>query len=233
MINLSKRLEKLSSIIKPSDSFADIGTDHGFVPFYLLENNIVNKAYIADISKKCLAKADKFFAGKFSKRAEFILSDGLKKFDENNIIPDRVLIAGMGGLLISQIISASFELAKRVKEFILQPMQGPEYLREYLLSHGFSIDEEYVIFDKKYYQIMVCHYTGTVQSRKTYIIGENILGDTDDKSSFLEYNIMYRRNIIKELKKSNSMENQRIKDKISLLKNEINIFEEKKFAKNK
>ena len=93
-----------------------------------------------------------------SRNIEAVLSNGLLKID----VPQRcdIVIAGMGGELISDIISAAKDRIGKDVRLILQPMTRPEHLRLFLSQNGFEIISELLCEEGKIYQVIVCRYTG-------------------------------------------------------------------------
>lgn len=156
---ISKRLNKISSHIK-GKRMADIGTDHGLVPIFLIENKIVDYAIAADISKPSLQKAIDLAKEK-NIELDARLGDGMEVLKTEDGI-ETVVIAGMGGVLIGEILSAS-EISKNVR-LILQPMQGSKELRKYLFENGYEIVDEDVVFeDDRYFEIIVAEYDGKIR----------------------------------------------------------------------
>ena len=156
---ISKRLNKISSHIK-GKRMADIGTDHGLVPIFLIENKIVDYAIAADISKPSLQKAIDLAKEK-NIELDARLGDGMEVLKPEDGI-ETVVIAGMGGVLIGEILSAS-EISKNVR-LILQPMQGAKELRKYLFENGYEIIDEDVVFeDDRYFEIIVAEYDGKIR----------------------------------------------------------------------
>ena len=149
MIKLSDRLSIIANEIERGETVADIGTDHGFLPIYLWENNICPKVIMADISKGSLEKArtncleahpDMVF--------DLRLGDGIKVLENGEV--DAVSIAGMGGILMTEILGADLEKTKSFKKFILQPRNNVGYLRYWLLANGFEIKNEQLVREGKY-----------------------------------------------------------------------------------
>ena len=156
---ISKRLNKISSHIK-GKRMADIGTDHGLVPIFLIENKIVDYAIAADISKPSLQKAIDLAKEK-NIELDARLGDGMEVLKTEDRI-ETVVIAGMGGVLIGEILSAS-EISKNVR-LTLQPMQGARELRKYLFENGYEIIDEDVVFeDDRYFEIIVAEYDGNIR----------------------------------------------------------------------
>lgn len=157
-MKLTKRLEEISKIIDKGSRIADIGTDHGYLPISLLESDTVPFAILSDINKGPLENAScevkkRNLLDKISLR----LGGGLSVLKEDEV--DEIIIAGMGGLLISEIIQNDYNICKKAKKLVLQPMQAQEELRKYLLNNNFEIIGEYITNeDFRIYQIIVAKY---------------------------------------------------------------------------
>lgn len=153
-MKLSKRLEAIASFVKKNSIVADIGTDHGYIPAYLVKNNISQFVIGTDISPGSLEKIIEFIAiNKLEGKVEARLGDGLKVIKPFEV--DTVIIAGMGGLLIQDILEKNIEVANSISNFIFQPMIASDELRRYLLNNNYKIiDEELVREDNRFYEII-------------------------------------------------------------------------------
>ena len=96
------RLDKILSLSDPVHTMADIGTDHGFVPYLFLKENLAQKAIAIDISEPSLNKAKELLKN-LQKDYDCRLGDGLKALKKEEC--QAIIIAGMGGALISWIES--------------------------------------------------------------------------------------------------------------------------------
>lgn len=155
MIRLSNRLQSVADFVSSNSIVADIGTDHGLLPVYLILNDIAKKVIATDISKPSLNKtvllAEQY---KLKDRIECRVGNGLKVIRPYEA--DTVIIAGMGGVLMSEILSDSKIVSDSVLSFILQPMTADVELRSYLFNEGFVIQNEKLSFDsEKYYHTML------------------------------------------------------------------------------
>lgn len=154
MVNLSKRMEAIVSLVDSAESVCDVGCDHGFVSIALLERNIVSHAVLMDVNKGPLehAKENASVYG-VSSRAEFILSDGLKKYTKG--LSDTLIIAGMGGPLIQRILLESFDKLSDFNSLIFSPQSEIGSFRIFLYENGFTIIDEDMVFEEdKFYQII-------------------------------------------------------------------------------
>lgn len=151
---LTPRLLKIAEMAEGGENIADIGTDHAYVPIYLLLCLGAKYAIAADINKGPLERADaniKKYG--LEERIKTRLSDGLKEFSENDA--DTVIIAGMGGTLIAKILGDSPQMKKENITFVLQPMTAEEELRKYLVQNGYYIvDEKMAQEGEKLYTVM-------------------------------------------------------------------------------
>ena len=139
-MKLSKRLQTIADFVKKGAVVADIGTDHAHIPIYLIKNNIISKAYACDINKGPLEKAKENINYYGVKNIELRLSNGLEKLKTDEA--DTVIIAGMGGELITDILEKGRRFFESKRKFILSPHTKIDEVRKFLLSNGFEITKE-------------------------------------------------------------------------------------------
>ncbi|MBO4898459.1 MAG: SAM-dependent methyltransferase [Clostridia bacterium] len=150
---MTPRLYALASGIGRGASLADIGTDHAYLPIYLAQNGIIKSAVAADINRGPLLRAEENIRDfGLQEKIKTVLSNGFLSVDENSF--DTGVVAGMGGLLISEILKR----APRGKRYILQPMKSSPDLHEFLFLNGFRIENETLAKEgNKFYNIIsVC-----------------------------------------------------------------------------
>ena len=145
---LNKRLKAVSELIEPCDILIDVGSDHGFLPLYLLLNNKINRAVIGEINQGPLDQAKKNFEKYTDLNVEFVLSDGLRNFNKPL---DCTVIAGMGFETIQHIITQDIEKFKKVSQIIIQSNTKNDRLREFLNDNNFWIMDETIVKDRKYF----------------------------------------------------------------------------------
>lgn len=152
---LTARLQKIADQVTIGYRVADIGTDHGYIPIYLLKNKISPFVIAGDINKKPLKRAeDNIKNHNLSCSIEVRLGSGLSILKLNEV--DTAIIAGMGGLLIIELLENSKEIAQNLKALILQPMQAQPELRKYLANNGFIIEKDILVKeDRHIYEIIV------------------------------------------------------------------------------
>lgn len=159
-INLKKRLRAVASFVRQGSLPADIGTDHAYLPIWLIKNKIVTDAIACDINRKpCIRAENNINKYKLQSNINVIQSNGLRAIE--GFAPTDIIIAGMGGDLIIRIIDESEYLKNLSVRLILQPMTRLPKVREYLTNNGFDIvGESMVEEDDRIYQIICAEYIG-------------------------------------------------------------------------
>ena len=156
---LDNRLKSVSEFVDKCNVFMDIGTDHGYLPISLLENNVIKSAILTDINKGPLENS-KNNVEKFglANKCKFILTNGVQGVDCAQHI-DVCSICGMGGEIISEIIQEGSPVFKSVDSIILQPMTNYLSLKIFLTKSNYTIIDEKIVKDKHlYYNIIKCRY---------------------------------------------------------------------------
>jgi len=155
---MSPRMIMIAESIEPCIRVFDTGSDHAFIPIFLIQNKICKLAVASDVrigpvnvAKKNISKFN------MEKKISTSLCDGI----ENARDFDCIVIAGMGGQLICDILDREQDIAKSAEQLVLQPMNAPEKLRKYLWDNGFSIYSENLCSEKnKVYNVICVRYTG-------------------------------------------------------------------------
>lgn len=137
-ISLPKRLLAAAGLINKNSAVADIGTDHGFLPIWLVQNGICLKPIACDLREGPLSQARKF-ACKYGvdKSISFRLGDGLDQVSPDEI--DTIVIAGMGGETIINILKAATWLFDGEYSLILQPQSKLPELMQWLNETGWTV----------------------------------------------------------------------------------------------
>lgn len=157
-MELSKRLKKIAEHVDKCGSIADIGTDHGYIPIYLVKEGICKKAIASDINKGPIekAKVNVVFEG-VSDKVKCLLGPGLNPLKVGEV--DGVILAGMGGNLTRDILLNDMDKVKKYDFLILQPAQNPEVLREFLYKNNYEILDEDLIKDEgRFYELFKVKY---------------------------------------------------------------------------
>lgn len=153
-MELSKRLTAVASLVTAGMKILDIGTDHGYIPIYLVKKGIIPGAVAMDVNEGPLKRArQNICLNGLEDKISTRISDGFGAVFPGEA--DAALIAGMGGGLIIRILSEGAGAVAGLKECILQPQSEIEKVRAFLLKEGFLfIAEDMVLEDGKYYPMM-------------------------------------------------------------------------------
>lgn len=153
-MELSKRLQAVANLVSAGVTLADVGTDHGYVPIYLIQTGKCSCAIAMDVNQGPLLRAKSHIEEQgVSEQIDTRLSDGVKHLSEGEV--ECVVIAGMGGALTVKILEQGENIFRSLKEFVLQPQSEIWKVREYLCKKGYLIiDEDMVLEEGKFYPMM-------------------------------------------------------------------------------
>ena len=160
MVKISNRLTTAAALVTQGYTLADVGTDHGYIPIYLLQQKKIPSAIAMDINEGPLERAKEHIA-LYGLQAyiQTRLSDGVAALKPGEV--EAVLIAGMGGGLIMHILKDGEKVCQSAKELILQPQSEIERVREFLREEGYTILAEDMVYeDGKFYPMMKVQYQG-------------------------------------------------------------------------
>ncbi|MBQ2902941.1 MAG: SAM-dependent methyltransferase [Clostridia bacterium] len=188
MLNLSERMLMAARMVRKGSSVADIGTDHAYLPAYLILNGISPKALACDVRKGPLENAGKTVEHYgIEKEITLRLSDG---FDEiEPFEADDFIMCGMGGTLMEQLVSRTYWLKDKRKRIIVQPQSHAEDIRRFFVENGFEILFEDACIDSgKLYCAMAAEYTGEITVKPLSYIYSGELSKCQKKEAklFLE-----------------------------------------------
>jgi tRNA (adenine22-N1)-methyltransferase len=208
-MKLSKRLETVASFVTEGSNIADIGTDHGYIPIYLVEEGRCPHAIAMDVRKGPLERAKAHIAeAGLEERIEVRLSDGLKALKAEEA--DCIVIAGMGGELVMRIMEDGRHMWGTVRQWVLSPQSDLDKVRRFLEEEEFSIVQETMIKeDGKYYTVMsVSREAKPSQSGYTeaeYRYGKLLIDEKNQVlCEFLQKEQCQLKSILEELKKQSS-----------------------------
>ena len=161
MVSLSPRLAAAAKLLDGGKTVADVGTDHAYIPAYLIQSGKCTCAIASDIGEMPLENARKTLQ-KYGLESVVLLrlSDGLK-----NIRPEEaeeICICGMGGTLIAEILTAAPWVCRPGMHRVLQPMTHSEDVRAYLCQNGFAVRREVCVTesDRRVYCCISADWTG-------------------------------------------------------------------------
>lgn len=211
-MNLYGRMKAIVEYIDSDKSVIDVGTDHAYIPIYLALNNRNTNITATDINYMPLKIAAKNIAkhGLLNK-INLIYTNGLNNINKD--ICEEIIIAGMGGELIADIINKCSWINSNKHHLILQPMSKPEYLRNFLVYHNFQLlSETPVIDNNKIYTVISCKFNPEnklkINNKLYYVIGE-IPQHNNSQTKFIYLNYQYNR-LSKILSNLNNIKNHSI-----------------------
>ena len=216
LFSLDNRLRLCADFVRDNSTLADIGTDHAYLPIWLVTNGKIKSALACDINEGPLSfgKAD-VQRYNLSDKITLRLSDGLKNVKEDEA--SDIVIAGMGGELIVKILSECNWAKTKDKNFVLQPMTKCEILIPWLYENGFEIMEQKACeSDKKHYTVMKVQYTGNAQSVSKSFCYMGKLDVTDENS------LLYLKHAVSHLQKR-ALGDKSLCDVISDIKGACNL----------
>ncbi len=210
-MKLTPRLKTIADLIPEGARVCDVGSDHGYLVAYLVEENKVSKAIASDINQGPVDNAlSTFKENNLAGQIEVRLGGGLEPYEPKEL--DVAVIAGMGGMLIRDIIKDELPLAKSLEFLILQPMTQQSELRRWLVENEFEIFNERNIREgNKYYEIFCVRPGRTVLTDIVqYEIGFHKTQEALDPvqckefAAFLEHKICKYKIITKEIAQKGS-----------------------------
>lgn len=153
-MELSRRLQAVADLVSEGLVVADIGTDHGYIPIYLVNNQKSPRAFAMDVNQGPILRAKEHIAAYgLSDMIETRLSDGVRALKLGEC--QSVVVAGMGGALTIRIMEDGKDIFRSLEEFVLQPQSELEKVRRYLNENGYCvIKEDMVLEDGKFYPMM-------------------------------------------------------------------------------
>ena len=164
MVKISERLRTAAGLIGEGERLADVGTDHGYVPIYLVERKHIPSAIAMDIRTGPLERAREHI--RMYGMEDYIqtrLSDGVAALKPGEA--DTILIAGMGGGLVKHILESGRVICEQAHGLVLQPQSELPKVRRFLMENGYVTErEEMVMEDGKYYPMMRVHFDASAVS---------------------------------------------------------------------
>ena len=188
---LSARLLSALPYLKKGGAVIDVGTDHAYLPIYLVGQHISSRALACDINRGPIESAERnIAAAHLTKKIDTLCTDGLHGAE--NFDADDILIFGMGGELIIRILSEAPWIKNANIGLVLQPMTRAHLLRRWLLENGFEIVGETITLEDRYYQTIAARYCGKVEeyTEEELLLGRlNIQNQAPHLAGFIEHEI--------------------------------------------
>lgn len=202
-MELSKRLQAVADLLSEGLRVADVGTDHGYIPIYLVETGKCPSALAMDINEGPILRAKEHIERHgLQDKITVRRSDGVKALKIGEC--DSVNIAGMGGALAIRIMEDGRDIFKSLQEFVLQPQSELDKVRQYLCKNEYRIvDEDMVLEDGKYYPMMkVVNAQPEEYSNAEFQYGKKLLEKKHPVlKQFLEKEELAKKQIIENLER--------------------------------
>ena len=230
---IPKRMLAIANLVDNSKVLADVGCDHAYISINLLENGKAERIIASDLREGPLNIAkDNIKLEGFEERIETRLCAGLCGYEAGEV--DTILISGMGGMLVKEILSESIDVVRRADTLILEPQSDLRVVRAYLKDIGFEIiDEDMLNEGGKYYQIMKA-----VKSKERMEVCEDIGAMAENEFGpilikkkhpvLLEF-LKKRKNHYERLLQNKSFltsQSATNNDRIAIIENELNMVKE-------
>ncbi|MBQ9993056.1 MAG: SAM-dependent methyltransferase [Firmicutes bacterium] len=161
-INLSPRLSSVASFVLPGKPCADIGTDHGRLPVYLIANDICPKVIAADQTETNILPARELIKLlDMEDRIEIRVGDGLEVLQPKEAAT--IVLSGMGGNSIKAILKGHESITLTAQRLVLQPQRATHLLRRYLAKSGWQIVDEDIVHDGDFYYEIIAAEKGRME----------------------------------------------------------------------
>lgn len=226
---MNLRLNTLAKMVDPGSRVADIGTDHAYLPIELVKRGIVDYAIASDVAQGPLnnAKNDIASAG-LSEQIETRLGSGLETITHQDQI-DTVVIAGMGGKLMTEILDAAFVKGYQFPTLVLEPNVGEAGVRHWLMKHNYQIVAEELMAEAGHtYELIKAVLTEQKHelTEKEIFFGPLIL-QVKNPVFYQKWKrqLAYNQKLLQNLNKAKQKDEERINEiqhQIDLIKEELN-----------
>lgn len=234
---ISRRLQALCDMVTPGRTVVDVGCDHGFVSIYLVQRGISPSVLAMDVRTGPLSRAKEHIAEYgLTDYISTRLSDGLKEFQDGEA--QSLICAGMGGRLMTRILTESRGKARNLQELILQPQSELPEFRRFLRAEGYELMDENILYEEgKYYFLMKVRYSGqsnavvdleNLEEQGTTIGNTNILQEKYGElllerrapvlKAYLEENLQNMERIAGDLE---SNDNERARNRLVEIREEV------------
>lgn len=230
-VKLSKRLKTVATFVSKGAYLADIGSDHGYLPCYICQHDDDAKAIASEVRKGPFLRTKETVEHyQLSERIDVRLGDGLSVLTEQDPITD-IVIAGMGGSLITQILTDGKSLLRYVNKIIVQPNNNAQRIRKFFIDNQLTLTSETILEENnQIYEILVAEtkklqspYDDTISLEKQLFFGPFLMSE---KSAVFKKKWQFEKEkITKILIQLRSNEAQNV-DKIKLFQNQLHWIEE-------
>ena len=161
-IKLNERLLSVAKLVLPGQMAADIGTDHSYLPVYLIVNGICPSVIATEKAHGPFNNACQLVELlSLNRHIDMRFGSGLTVLKPGEAAT--ITMAGMGGYVIRDILETSLEVAAASQRLVLQPQKNGPMLRQYLQGSGWCIVAEDIAFDHGFYYEVIAAEPGDMQ----------------------------------------------------------------------
>ncbi len=222
-IRLDSRLSAVADLVREEKTVADIGTDHAYLLAYLLQQGKIESGIAADLRKGPLENARKTLldCGELD-RVCLVLSDGLDELKKGDC--EDIVIAGMGGILIKEILERTPWVYDESIHIVAQPMTHAEVLRRFFLENGFKILKESSATDgKRYYCIISVQYDGKKREAEEWYtyVGELLKNRDEVSQTYIKKTVAALDKKLEAMKKADIENIGSLESTVAILKQKI------------
>lgn len=222
---LTPRLAEAASYVRAGKCVVDIGTDHAYLPIWLIQSGRCPRAIATDLKEGPLARAsNNAYRYRVQTKLSLRLCDGLQGVQPEEA--DDIVIAGMGGELIAQILDRAPWVKHSSKNLILQAMSSAEDLRKYLRENGFAIKKETAVRDSGHvYTVINAGYTGVPEPERAGMdyVGKLDLEHSPEAREYVQRQLRHLNNrLLGQQYRRNAEETAHIQQNIDALRAMLN-----------
>jgi len=168
-MGLAKRLAAIAAYVPAGSVAADIGTDHAFLPVFLVQEGICARVIATDIKPGPFAAAQRRVAeAKLTGKIDLRLGNGLEALQPGEA--GVLVLAGMGGNTIREILAAAPDVTRAAGRLVLQPMADPGDLRAWLVSNGWRISDERLVEDSGKIYVVIMAEPGREETSDPFLL---------------------------------------------------------------
>ena len=223
ILNLKGRLKLIADKVPKCNVLADIGTDHAYIPIYLVQNGVCQKAIASDVKIGPVKMAiNNISLYKLSEKIETRLGNGLDTIEINEA--DSIIIAGMGGTLLTELLEANKPKTVNADTLVLQPMNDLHVVRKWLYDNAFEIyDEEMVAEGPKMYFVLSAKFTGNKKQYSDFelYVGQRLIEKKDPLlGAYCRMKVQQIDRVLEqleEMKENDALKSQYIRQKIDYI----------------
>lgn len=223
ILNLKGRLKLIADKVPKCNVLADIGTDHAYIPIYMVQNGVCQKAIASDVKIGPVKMASNNISlYKLSEKIETRLGNGLDTIEINEA--DSIIIAGMGGTLLTELLEANKPKTVNADTLVLQPMNDLHVVRKWLYDNAFEIyDEEMVAEGPKMYFVLSAKFSGNKKQYSDFelYVGQRLIEKKDPLlGAYCRMKVQQIDKVLEqleEMKENDALKSQYLRQKIDYI----------------